>query len=59
MSFLVSSRMESAANLLLHTDVDMTEIAYAVGYKDYSVFYKNFVKYYKMSPSEYKKQKRT
>jgi AraC-like DNA-binding protein len=58
MNFLVSSRMENAASLILHTDVSVTEIAYAVGYTDYSVFYKNFLKYHKISPSEYKKRKR-
>ena len=58
MNFLVSSRMENAASLILHTDASVTEIAYAVGYTDYSVFYKNFLKYYKLSPSEYKKQKK-
>lgn len=57
MNFLVSLRMQNASNLILHTDVSVTEIAYAVGYTDYSVFYKNFLKYYKISPSEYKKRK--
>ena len=59
MSFLVSARMENAASLLLHTDVSATEIAYAVGYTDYSVFYKNFLKYHKVSPGEYKKRKQS
>lgn len=58
MNFLVSSRMENAATLILHTDASVTEIAYAVGYTDYSVFYKNFLKYHKLSPSEYKKRKK-
>ena len=58
MNFLIASRMGHASNLILHSDVDMNEIAYAVGYTEYSVFYKNFLKYYKMSPSEYKKQKK-
>lgn len=59
MNFLMSSRMENAASLILHTDVSVTEISYAVGYTDYSVFYKNFLKYHKTSPSEYKKQKKS
>ena len=58
MNFLMSLKMENAASLIQHTEVDMTEVAYAVGYKDYSVFYKNFLKYHNMSPTEYKKQKK-
>ena len=52
-------RLAQAAFLLRNTDRNVSDIAYAVGYSDYSVFYKNFLKYHKVSPGEYKKRKQS
>ncbi len=53
-SYIIDQRMKKAADLLLYTDLKVTEVAYAVGFSDQSYFTKSFTKYYGVSPSHYK-----
>ena len=48
-------RMEEALRLMQETDMGMSEIAYDVGYNNYSYFYVKFEKYFGMTPIQYKK----
>lgn len=54
--YLISYRMEKAANLLANTALSISEIAEAVGYADYMHFSKSFKKKMKISPGQYRKQ---
>ena len=50
-------RMERALFLLAHRrDLNMTDIAYELGYADSAVFSRAFKNYYKTSPREYRKE---
>lgn len=51
-------RMEKAAELLLKTDMSISETAAEVGYESQGKFSATFKEFYGMIPSEYKKSKR-
>ena len=52
--YLVSYRMDMAAEMLKDTDKKIQEIAEEVGYADQMSFSRAFKKYKKMSPTEYR-----
>ncbi len=54
--FLLSVRMEEAKKLLSTSTINLTQIAYDVGYRDYDYFKSVFTKYNGISPKEYQKQ---
>ncbi|WP_234571833.1 hybrid sensor histidine kinase/response regulator transcription factor [Rhodohalobacter sp. 614A] len=51
--YIKKYRMEKASELLLIEAGNITEVAYAVGYKSLSYFSYVFKEYYEMSPTEY------
>ena len=51
--YLLSVRMEAAKKLLTTTKMNLTQIAYKVGYSDYDYFKTVFTKYNGISPREY------
>ncbi len=51
--FIDSVRLKRATKLLLESDLNISEIAYAVGHSNPQYFSKWFKSHYKMSPSEY------
>ena len=51
--FLLSVRMEEAKNLLTTTKMNLSQIAYKVGYSDYDYFKTVFAKYNGITPREY------
>ncbi len=51
--FLLSVRMEQAKKLLTSSKMNLTQIAYKVGYSDYDYFKTVFAKYNGMTPREY------
>ncbi|GAA4825126.1 two-component regulator propeller domain-containing protein [Algivirga pacifica] len=53
--FMKSIRLKKAAYLLQHTDKQIAEIAYEVGYSDPKYFTKSFKQAYDTPPSEYRK----
>lgn len=56
-SFIVRTRVETAAKLLRYTDLAVSEIAYRVGYDTPSSLSKSFCKLFGISPSEYRRTK--
>lgn len=54
-SFLERIRIAHAVNLLLATDMKITDIAYEAGFKSYSTFVRVFQEHMKMSPTAYRK----
>lgn len=54
--FLMSVRMNAAANYLLNTHMGIDEISAMTGFKDRMYFSKSFKKYFNMSPSVYRKK---
>lgn len=57
-NYLTTFRMQIAARLLTTTMLNISEIAYKVGFGDFSHFTRTFTRYYEMSPSEYRKQRK-
>lgn len=55
-NYVKSLRLESAANLLLHSGKPVRDIALETGYHNSSFFYQIFEGQYGMSPAEYRKQ---
>lgn len=53
-AFIVRKRVETAARLLLYSDMSIGEIAVRVGYEEHSSFSKTFKHYYGISPNEYR-----
>jgi signal transduction histidine kinase/ligand-binding sensor domain-containing protein/DNA-binding response OmpR family regulator len=51
--FIDSVRLKKATTLLLESDLNISEIAYAIGHSNPQYFSKWFKSHYKMSPSEY------
>jgi signal transduction histidine kinase/ligand-binding sensor domain-containing protein/DNA-binding response OmpR family regulator len=51
--FIDSVRLKKATNLLLESDLNISEIAYAIGHSNPQYFSKWFKSHCKMSPSEY------
>ena len=54
MQYLTSLRLNAACSLLLQTDQQIGEIAFACGFHDSNYFTKRFQSKYKMPPSEYR-----
>lgn len=52
--YLTKIRMEAAARLLKNRNLNVNQIAYAVGYQDPNYFSKVFKRYMKTSPIEYR-----
>jgi len=55
--YLLDYRLDKACDLLTSTLRSVAEIAYSVGFEDYSVFYRAFFAKYEISPSEYREIK--
>jgi len=55
--YLTRLRMYHAEQLLLKSDLQITEVARSVGYPDIFQFIKAFRKYYGMAPGEYRQQR--
>lgn len=59
MEFVLQYRMKKAANILSQNQLNISEVAYMVGFDDPKYFGKSFKRHFKMSPSEFvKKQQR-
>lgn len=56
--FLRTARLKRAAELLLEGRLNVSEVAYEVGFEDLSYFSKSFKSYFGMSPSVFQKGKR-
>jgi signal transduction histidine kinase/ligand-binding sensor domain-containing protein/DNA-binding response OmpR family regulator len=52
--FIRHLRLQKAAELLLKTDLNISEVAYQVGYADSNYFSRSFKEKYKLNPTEYK-----
>ncbi len=52
--YLMSYRMKSACMMLEKENISIQNIAYSVGYSDYSTFSKAFKRYMEVSPNEYR-----
>lgn len=55
--FIVSEKMNHAADILAETDIGISEIALQLGYENFSNFARAFKKVKGVSPSAYRKQK--
>jgi signal transduction histidine kinase/DNA-binding response OmpR family regulator/ligand-binding sensor domain-containing protein len=55
-SFIRSIRLKKAASLILIDDLNLSQIAYEVGFNDYKYFKISFEKQYKCLPSKYKEK---
>ncbi len=53
--YILSMRLAKAEKLLISTQLNISEVAYEVGYADPNYFTKVFKKAYKMTPRNYKK----
>jgi AraC family transcriptional regulator len=53
--YLTRLRVEKACELLEHTDLPVTEIAFEVGYSSNQVLARVFLKHRHMSPSDYRR----
>jgi len=53
---IIQIRMTQAARLIKENELNISEIAFAVGYQELSNFSRAFKKYYNLSPSEYIKK---
>jgi AraC-like DNA-binding protein len=52
---LIEVRLHRAAQLLEQTEMNIDEIASAVGYRSFSGFHRAFVRYFSCTPYEYRK----
>ena len=52
--YISKKRMEKAVEYMKHTDIRLTEIAFLVGYDDYTYFNKVFRKMMGSSPREFR-----
>ncbi len=59
MQYIISLRISHAMNLITGTDYNFTQVAAAVGYDNSMYFSRLFKKHTGMTPSEYKKSKKT
>jgi signal transduction histidine kinase/ligand-binding sensor domain-containing protein/CheY-like chemotaxis protein/AraC-like DNA-binding protein len=55
--FIREMRMKRAAQLLENQELNVTEVAYAVGYNDLKTFRQNFQQRFNVTPSQYVKKK--
>lgn len=51
--FIKKYRMDKAAELLKNENVNISEVAYAIGFKSLSNFSYSFKEYFDMSPSAF------
>jgi len=58
MAYLNRYRVEKAADLLKNSELNISEIAYIVGFTNVVTFNRNFVKYNAMSPTDYRNKYR-
>ena len=56
LEYLIDCRIEQAKRLAVNTDMQISAISAAVGYKNYPSFVKTFKKQTGLSPGEYRKQ---
>ena len=49
-------RLEHSVNLILTSNLSITEICYECGFENLSWFYKQFVKKFGLTPVEYRKK---
>lgn len=56
-SFIIRKRVETAAQLIRHTDLPILDIAYRVGYDTPSSLSKVFKQFFNISPKEYRTNK--
>ncbi|MCW3805482.1 hybrid sensor histidine kinase/response regulator transcription factor [Plebeiibacterium marinum] len=54
--YITKVRMEKASDLLLNSNLNITEIAFELGFSEQSNFSRSFSKYFGCSPSKYKEQ---
>ena len=54
--FIRYVRLMKAAELIIHTDIRIKEVAYEVGINDLAYFREQFVKAFGVTPSDYKKK---
>ena len=57
--FITNIRISAAADLLTNTSTAITEVAEKTGYQNYSCFCKAFKKHFGISPSDYRKNKKS
>ena len=57
LNYLTSIRLNAAGNLLVNTDLSISEIAFSCGFHDSNYFGMRFLKMFKMTPSEFRKKK--
>lgn len=55
--FIRSVRLQKAQGFLVHSDLNISEIAYKVGFSDPNYFSRAFSQEFEMSPSEYRQSK--
>lgn len=53
--YLINTRIRSAKSLLIYSDLNISEIAFSVGFNDSNYFSNAFKKYTGLSPGKYKK----
>ena len=56
MQYVLHLRMSKAKDMLVTTDVPVTEVAMSCGYPSVNLFIRNFKEYYGMTPLQYRKQ---
>lgn len=56
--YLISFRLANAKNMLAHTTMNVTEVAYSCGFKDAPSFCKHFKRAAGTTPAEYRKNSR-
>lgn len=52
--YLINYRLNIAQNLLVESDLNVTEVAYSSGFKDAPAFYKHFNKRFHITPLQYR-----
>ena len=57
-AFIVRTRVETAAKLLLYSNMAISDIAYRVGYNVPTSLCKAFVKHYGISPTQYRRSRK-
>lgn len=55
--YLIKYRLHIAGELLIKTELNVTEIAYSCGFKDASSFNKHFKRYFNITPLKYRSNK--
>lgn len=53
-AYIIRKRIEKSANKLLHSKLQISEIAFFYGFNDVSSFNRSFKKFYGVNPSEFK-----